>query len=40
VGTFANGLKNMRNRMEQIGGSFEVESAKGAGTTVKIAVVF
>ena len=40
VGPFANGLKNMRNRMEQIGGSFEAESAKGAGTTVKIAVVF
>jgi signal transduction histidine kinase/ligand-binding sensor domain-containing protein len=38
VGPFSNGLKNMRNRIEQIGGSFQVESGKGAGTVVKIAV--
>jgi signal transduction histidine kinase len=38
IGPFANGLRNMRNRIEQIGGRFRVESAKGAGTLVTIDV--
>lgn len=38
VGPFSNGLRNMRNRIEQIGGRFEIKSAKGAGTTVKMQI--
>jgi len=38
VGPFSNGLKNMRNRMEQIGGRFQVESKEGAGTIVGIEI--
>ncbi|HEV9036094.1 MAG TPA: two-component regulator propeller domain-containing protein [Puia sp.] len=38
VGPFANGLKNMRNRIEQIGGRFQMESEKEIGTIVNIEV--
>ena len=34
---FSNGLKNMRKRMEEVGGSFEVISKIGKGTETRIA---
>lgn len=33
-----NGLPNMRRRAENLGGKFEIESAKGAGTSVAIKI--
>jgi len=30
-----NGLKNMRQRLEQIGGRCEIQSAPGGGTEIK-----
>lgn len=38
VRTFGNGLLNMRNRMEQTGGTAEVSSEPGAGTRVTLAM--
>jgi signal transduction histidine kinase len=35
-----NGLKNMRRRLEAIGGKFEVQSAPGQGTTVRFTLPF
>jgi PAS domain S-box-containing protein len=35
---FSNGLSNMRNRMEKIGGIIEVTSEPGYGTTVALAI--
>jgi len=32
----ADGLDNMRQRMEELGGGFEIESRPGAGTRVSI----
>ena len=34
---FSNGLKNMRKRMEEVGGSFQVKSKIGKGTETRIA---
>jgi signal transduction histidine kinase len=31
-----NGLENMRQRMESIGGTFQIESQPGGGTKVRI----
>ncbi|HUB59683.1 MAG TPA: triple tyrosine motif-containing protein, partial [Puia sp.] len=39
VGQFSNGLRNMRNRMEQIGSRFRVISAVGEGTKVRMEVM-
>ena len=33
--TSRNGLRNMRKRMEDVGGSFSIEPAKGQGTVVR-----
>ena len=33
-----NGLHNMRKRMEDIGGTFGLESAAGSGTNIRICV--
>ena len=33
-----NGLTNMKKRLEEIGGTFELNSAHGEGTTVKFVV--
>ncbi len=35
---FSNGLKNMRKRMEKIGGSFQLESRPGRGTGITLAI--
>jgi signal transduction histidine kinase/ligand-binding sensor domain-containing protein len=35
---FANGLSNMKQRMEQINGLYEIQSACNAGTTTKLSV--
>jgi len=35
-GAFADGVRNMRQRMEEIGGRFHVESAAGKGTRVEL----
>jgi signal transduction histidine kinase len=34
----ADGLRNMKQRMEEIGGSFRIESAPAAGTRVEAAI--
>jgi signal transduction histidine kinase len=34
--SFGNGLGNMKKRMEEIGGKFELTSTPGAGTTVRL----
>ncbi|HWJ28464.1 MAG TPA: ATP-binding protein, partial [Flavisolibacter sp.] len=36
VRPFANGLINMRQRMEQINGSYEIQSAKACGTVTRL----
>jgi len=36
VRLFANGLKNMRNRIEQVGGSYSITSEPGKGTLTEI----
>jgi signal transduction histidine kinase/ligand-binding sensor domain-containing protein len=36
VSRFGNGLKNMKKRMEDIGGQFEISSRPGEGTVIKI----
>lgn len=36
---FANGLSNMKQRMEQIGGSYEIFSGAGRGTVTKLTVL-
>lgn len=36
VRLFANGLKNMQNRIEQVGGSYSIHSEPGKGTTTEI----
>jgi len=33
-----NGLTNMRERLEQVGGSFDCVSAQGSGTTITLRV--
>ena len=33
---YANGLRNMRQRMEEIGGTFDIQSQPGAGTTISL----
>jgi signal transduction histidine kinase len=38
VRLFANGLKNMKNRIEQVGGKFQISSKPGQGTTTKISM--
>jgi signal transduction histidine kinase len=38
VRLFANGLKNMQNRIEQAGGKFQVSSKPGQGTTTIISM--
>ena len=38
VSRFSNGLANMRSRMEEIGGTCQVESVSGQGTTVRFIV--
>jgi signal transduction histidine kinase len=38
ISTQGNGLKNMRQRIEGIGGSYEVQSGTGKGTVIKICV--
>jgi len=38
VSRFSNGLQNMRQRVVQLGGTFDLESQPGAGTHIKIAV--
>lgn len=38
VRLFANGLKNMQNRIEQIGGNYEVDSFPGKGTKTRITI--
>lgn len=35
---FGNGLINMKNRIEQIGGKFEIHSETGMGTDIKMAI--
>jgi signal transduction histidine kinase len=40
VGPEHNGLANMRTRIEELNGSFTIESAPGRGTTIRIAVNF
>jgi signal transduction histidine kinase len=36
--TTRNGLRNMRKRMENIGGSFDIGAASGQGTIVRLTV--
>src|SRR6185437_15909795 len=36
----ADGLRNMRQRMEEIGGRFEIESSPGAGTRIFLTLPF
>ncbi len=38
VRTFANGLQNMQNRMEQAGGRFDVDASPGKGTQTTLAI--
>jgi signal transduction histidine kinase/ligand-binding sensor domain-containing protein len=38
VRTFANGLQNMQNRMQQIGGSYEIVSKPGHGTSTRLLI--
>jgi signal transduction histidine kinase len=38
IGTFSSGLKNMRKRIEELGGTFELNSEKGKGTSLKFDV--
>ncbi len=38
VGLLSNGLRNMRNRMEQIGAGFGVDSSLGKGTRIRLEV--
>jgi signal transduction histidine kinase len=33
---FGNGLVSMRNRMKELGGSFEIESKNGTEVTIKV----
>ncbi|MEJ2637455.1 MAG: two-component regulator propeller domain-containing protein [Calditrichia bacterium] len=35
---FGNGLENMKNRIEQMGGKWEINSAPGEGTKIQVAV--
>ncbi|NIS44790.1 MAG: histidine kinase, partial [Aliifodinibius sp.] len=35
---FGNGLTNMKNRVEQLGGKWEINSAPGKGTKVRVVV--
>lgn len=35
---FANGIKNMKNRIEQVGGIFSIQSEPGAGTVITMTV--
>ena len=37
---FGNGLNNMRNRMEEIGGTFKLESTPGMGTKIRLKLKF
>ena len=36
VRLFANGLKNMQNRIQQVGGSYSISSEPGKGTLTEI----
>ena len=38
--SFGNGLANMKKRMDDLGGGFEVKSAPGAGTQIKVKLDF
>ncbi|MBS1530657.1 MAG: hypothetical protein JSU01_10140 [Bacteroidetes bacterium] len=38
VGIFSNGLQNIRNRMDQIGASYRIISAKNEGTSVTLSI--
>jgi signal transduction histidine kinase len=38
ISTFSNGLKNMRKRIEELNGTFEMNSEKGKGTKLKFNV--
>jgi signal transduction histidine kinase len=38
ISRFGNGLKNMKKRMADIGGSFDLHSRRGEGTDIRIKV--
>lgn len=38
ISAFSNGLINMRQRMEAVGGTMEIESLRGQGTTIRLVV--
>jgi signal transduction histidine kinase len=38
-GEFGNGLTSMRNRMKELGGSFEIEDKDGTEVTIKAPLI-